>query len=305
MALHHRLLDTSPPYVAARDRIENLAYRVEHGDRLTRRSGCTQIPVVVHVLWNTPKDNITAEQIAGQIAVLNRDFRMRNADVTEIPEVFAARAADSRIHFVLADTDPDGQSTDGIVRVRTTRVGFDSDDAIKDAATGGSSPWPTERYLNIWVGRLRGGLLGYAQFPGGPAETDGVVVTTSAFGTTGTAAAPFDLGRTTTHEIGHWLNLRHIWGDDGDGCSGSDFVADTPNQGGPNYGTPTFPTKSCDNGPDGDMFMNFLDYVDDAAMVMFTKGQVVRMQATLAGPRSALGTTVDCDTPETGSVGSG
>src|SRR5690606_9052059 len=137
-------------------------------------------------------------------------------------------------------------------------------------------------------------ILGSAHLPGGPAETDGVVILHSAFGTTGTATAPFDLGRTTTHEIGHWLNLRHIWGDDGTGCAGSDFVADTPNQGGPNYGKPTFPQISCGNGPNGDMFVNFMDYVDDAAMVMFTAEQTVRMQAALDSNRSTLGVTRPC-----------
>jgi hypothetical protein len=122
-----------------------------------------------------------------------------------------------------------------------------------------------------------------------------VVVLHSAFGNTGTAAAPFDKGRTTTHEVGHWLNLRHIWGDDGNGCLGSDFVDDTPNQAGPNYGSPTFPNVSCDNGPDGDMFMNYMDYVDDAAMMMFSAGQVARIQATLDGPRSTIGAETPCD----------
>ena len=117
----------------------------------------------------------------------------------------------------------------------------------------------------------------------------------SAFGNTGTATAPFNLGRTATHEIGHWLNLRHIWGDDGTGCSGSDFVADTPNAAGPNFGTPTFPHVTCNNGPNGDLFMNYMDYTDDAAMFMFTAGQVDRMQAALDGPRSSIGTTGPCD----------
>jgi hypothetical protein len=138
------------------------------------------------------------------------------------------------------------------------------------------------------VCQLSGGLLGYAQFPGGPAQTDGVVIRHSGFGTTGTAAAPFDRGRTATHEIGHWANLFHIWGDDGTGCNGTDEVADTPNQADENYGCPTFPSISCNNGPNGDMFMNYMDYVDDEAMVMFTAGQVSRMNATLAGPRKAL-----------------
>jgi hypothetical protein len=111
------------------------------------------------------------------------------------------------------------------------------------------------------------------------------VITYTAFGTLGTAAAPFDLGRTATHEVGHWLNLRHIWGDDGTGCSGSDFVDDTPNQASENTGRPTFPSVSCDNGPDGDLFMNYMDYVDDVAMFMFTTGQVQRMQTCLDNDR--------------------
>jgi len=113
------------------------------------------------------------------------------------------------------------------------------------------------------------------------------VVTHTGFGTKGTAAAPFNLGRTTTHEIGHYLNLRHIWGDTPD-CSGSDFVADTPNAEDANYGKPTFPSISCNNAPHGDMFMNYMDYVDDKAMFMFTAGQVARMLTTLAGPRKKL-----------------
>ena len=112
---------------------------------------------------------------------------------------------------------------------------------VKSAATGGANPWPADRYLNMWVCQLSGGLLGYAQFPGGPPETDGVVIRHSAFGTTGTAAPPFDSGRTTTHEIGHYLNLFHIWGDDGTGCNGTDEVADTPNQGGPTQAAPPSP----------------------------------------------------------------
>src|SRR4029434_8339970 len=131
------------------------------------------------------------------------------------------------------------------------------------------------------------GLLGYAQFPGGPLATDGVVNNLQAFGTSGTAQAPFNKGRTATHEVGHYFNLRHIWGDTED-CAGTDFVADTPNAAGPNYGTPSFPSVSCSNGPNGDMFMNYMDYVDDAAMVLFTQGQAARINATLAGPRKTI-----------------
>ena len=175
-----------------------------------------------------------------------------------------------------------------MTRTKTNRSSFGTDDSVKSSASkGGANPWPAKRYLNLWVCNLSGGLLGYAQFPGGPARTDGVVILHSAFGRQGDVRPPFDLGRTATHEVGHWLNLRHIWADTMD-CSGGDRVPDTPNAAGPNYGKPTFPHITCNNGPNGDMFMNYMDYVDDAAMFMFTDGQITRMNAALAGPRSSF-----------------
>ncbi|MCA1682897.1 MAG: zinc metalloprotease, partial [Actinobacteria bacterium] len=175
----------------------------------------------------------------------------------------------------------------GITRTATTVASFGPDNEVKSKKTGGVDPWPADRYLNLWVCKLSDNLLGYAQFPGGPAATDGVVILYSAFGTVGVAAAPFDLGRTATHEIGHFLGLRHIWGDQND-CSGNDFVADTPRAKEANMGKPTFPHITCNNGPNGDMYMNYMDYVDDDTMFMFTSGQVARMNATLAGPRKKL-----------------
>lgn len=295
MEVHRRLLNTDARYAERLARIEDQAFRARSG-LMPMRDGCTLIPVVVHVVYRTAEENISMEQIRSQIDVLNLDFRKRNADVVKTPAPFAPLAGDARIQFELARTAPDGSATDGVIRVETTRNGFGSDDEVKSAASGGSDAWPRNTYLNLWVCRLTGGLLGYAQFPGGPAETDGVVITYTGFGTTGTAASPFNLGRTATHEIGHWLNLRHIWGDDGTGCSGTDFVDDTPNQGGENTGKPTFPRFSCGNQPNGDMFMNYMDYVDDDAMVMFTEGQITRMQACLDGPRSAIGSTIPCTT---------
>lgn len=293
MQVHERLLRTVPGYREARDASENHALRAAMWPQ-AGRTGCTKIPVVVHVVYKTPTQNISDAQVHSQIDVLTADFRKKNTDVSGVPAAFASMASDARIEFELASTDPDGNPTTGITRTSTDVDAFSDDDAVKSSATGGADPWPSDKYLNIWVCQLAGGLLGYAQFPGGPAATDGVVILHSAFGTTGTAAAPFNLGRTTTHEVGHWLNLRHIWGDDGTGCHGDDFVADTPNQGGPNYGTPTFPHISCGNGPNGDMFMNYMDYVDDAAMVMFSTDQVTRMQAALDGMRSAIGTPISC-----------
>jgi hypothetical protein len=251
----------------------------------------TRIPIVVHVVWNTPEQNISDAQIRSQIDILNHDFRKTNADVKQVPPGWSSVAADARVEFVLASTGPDGQASSGITRTRTTIQEFTVEsNAVKSAAKGGAAPWPTDKYLNIWVCQLEGGLLGYAEFPGAPAEIDGVVIVHSAFGTIGTATAPFNAGRTATHEIGHWLGLFHIWGDDGTGCGGTDEVDDTPNQAGPNFGAPTFPSVSCNNGPLGDMFVNFMDYTDDAAMHMFTEGQVLRMHASLDAPRSQLGT---------------
>ena len=290
MDVHRRLLTEDPSYANIRADIENQAGMYEGAGSSAGRSGVTQMPVVVHVVWNTAAQNISDAQIASQIDVLNRDFRRVNPDVNSTPAPFLPLTAEARVEFALATIDPNGAATSGIERRQTTVASFGADDAVKSQATGGMDAWPADTYLNIWVCQLGGGLLGYAQFPGGPAATDGVVILQSAFGTTGTAAPPFHLGRTATHEIGHWLNLNHIWGDDGTGCSGTDNVADTPNQGGPNTGQPSFPHVSCSNGPNGDMFMNYMDYVDDPAMFMFTAGQVARMQACLDGPRASIGT---------------
>jgi hypothetical protein len=289
MPVHERLLRTDPAYLAARNRSENA-----HFERLALggtfgRTEVTTIPVVVHVVFKTAAQNISDAQIHSQIDVLNRDFRKANPDNGNTPGVFAPLVADARIQFELASSDPAGQATNGITRTSTTVDSFSDDDKVKSASTGGADAWPRDNYLNLWVCQLGGGLLGYAQFPGGPAATDGVVILNTAFGTTGTAAAPFNLGRSATHEIGHWLNMRHIWGDDGNACNGDDFVPDTPNAAGPNFGKPTFPHVTCNNGPNGDLFMNYMDYTDDDSMFMFTQGQVARMQTSLDADRPTIG----------------
>jgi hypothetical protein len=248
-----------------------------------------KIPVVVHVVYKKTAENISDEQILSQITVLNKDYQAKNTEKKKVPSVWKNLIASSGIKFVMATKDPKGKATNGITRTKTTRTSFGTGDTVKAKATGGADPWPSDKYLNIWVCTLGGGLLGYAQFPGGPPKTDGVVILNAAFGTNGTATAPFNKGRTATHEIGHWLNLRHIWGDT-ENCSGTDYVDDTPNAQGPNYGKPTFPHISCNNGPNGDMFMNYMDYVDDAAMFLFTNGQAARISAALTGPRNTFTT---------------
>ena len=287
MQAHARLLESDPNFRTIQQDLESSTNRRLAQGAAAFRTTTVKIPVVVHVVYNTPAQNISAAQIKSQIKVLNRDYRAKNPDKSKVPAPWNGLVADANIEFVLAKTDPDGKPTKGITRTKTTRLSFGANDAVKGAAEG-KMPWSADSYLNLWVCSLGGGLLGYAQFPGGPSATDGVVINYKAFGTTGTAVAPFNLGRTATHEIGHWLNLRHIWGDTED-CSGTDFVNDTPNAVGPNFGKPQFPHISCSNGPNGDMFMNYMDYVDDDSMFMFTIEQVARMQAALDGARSSLG----------------
>jgi hypothetical protein len=265
------------------------AQLIQRGAAMQRvQNAVIRIPVVVHVVFNDPSENVSEPQITSQIDALNRDYRAANADKSNVPPVWAGLVADARVEFFLATQDPDGNPTNGITRTQTDKTSFTADDTVKAVATGGADPWPSDKYLNLWVCTLANQLLGYAQFPGGPTATDGVVILNTAFGTVGTAAPPFNLGRTATHEVGHWLNLNHIWGDTND-CSGTDHVDDTPNAQLPNFGTPAFPHVTCNNAPNGDMFMNYMDYVNDGAMFMFTTGQVTRMQAALAGPRSSIG----------------
>lgn len=296
--LHHQqLLQSDPDYSARRAFIENETAKFISNNS-NRSSAVITIPVVVHVVYNTTAQNISDAQILSQIAVLNEDFRKLNADISNVPSAFQNATADCQIQFCLAQRDPQGNATTGIIRKQTSVTSFNTNDNIKRTINGGSDAWPRDSYLNIWTGNLSGGLLGYAQFPGGPASTDGVVCAYDAFGRVGTLSPPFNKGRTATHEVGHWLNLYHIWGDDGSSCSGSDNVTDTPNQGSENYGCPSFPrTDACSPSSPGVMYMNYMDYTDDACMMMFTNGQSARMNAALNGTRSALLNSLGCVPP--------
>ena len=289
---HFGLLDAFPQFRANQAEIETHTQQCLSRKVPATRPGVTTIPCVMHVVYHTAEENISEAQVRSQIDVLNQDFRATNPDLSKVPEPFQPLVQDARIEFALAARDPAGQPTSGITRTKSDRSSFAIDNGVKSVATGGVAVWDPDRYLNIWVCPLAARVLGYAQFPGGPPQTDGVVIRHSAMGTIGTVRAPFDKGRTLTHEIGHYLNLSHIWGESRFAtCGDTDYVDDTPSQFGPNRGTPEFPRVSCDNGPYGDLFMNFMDYVDDAAMVMFTTLQVARMQATLTGPRQTLGTS--------------
>ena len=292
MEKHWRLVRTDPEYRWRRRQIER-----DTQDWIRRyggaglRTGLIRIPVVVHVIYHTAAQNISDAQIQSQIDVLNQDFRRLNADAASTPTAFAGVAADTRLEFALAVRDPNCNATTGITRTSTSVTGWTStDEGMKSASSGGHDPWDVERYLNIWIVNYTDDTLGYGTFPGMPANIQGLVCDYRAFGNTGTLTQYADLGRTATHEIGHWLNLLHIWGDDGGACTGSDEVADTPNQADASaFGVcRTFPSTSCSNGPDGDMFMNYMDYSGDQCMNMFTAGQVVRMDAALHTTRALI-----------------
>jgi hypothetical protein len=256
------------------------------------------IPVVVHVLYHFDEDNISDDQIFSQIDVLNEDFRLLNPDSLDISHPFWVNTADAEIEFCMASVDPFGDLTDGITRTFTDSIEFIDRDNLKFSGTGGADNWDPNSYLNIWVFPLSDGLLGYATFPSdlvASPELDGVVITTTAFGTIGNLNAANDLGRTATHEVGHWLNLRHIWGDE---FCGDDFVDDTEPAEDSNSECPTFPHNDfngCGTGENGEMYMNYMDYVDDACMNMFTAGQVDRMWAVLNSERVDLLNSIGCD----------
>jgi hypothetical protein len=277
MASHMLLLETYPAFRANQMRLEgDTARRRERGVAL-KKARIVNIKTVVNVVYNTDEQNVSMAQIRSQLSALNKDYRATNPDKNQTPGVWKGLVTDPRMRFRLVK----------VTRTRTSKTGFSFDDGVKKRSTGGIAPFEPKTHLNIWVCALTGGLLGYAQFPGGPPATDGVVINYRAFGTMGTAEAPFNKGRTATHEVGHYFNLRHIWGDTPD-CSGSDLVADTPNAAGPNYGAPSWPVVTCNNGPNGDMFMNYMDYTDDSAMFMFTSQQVLRMRTALESARAGL-----------------
>ncbi len=234
--------------------------------------GIINIPVYVHIVYSNSNQNISNAQVTSQINVLNQDFRKANSDLN-LPSgsTFENDATDAGIEFTLA----------GTFRYANSNTAWGTNNAVKSAYP----PITPNTHLNIWVAEIGGGILGYAQFPGGNSATDGVVISPQYFGTTGYVSAPFNKGRTGTHEVGHYLNLRHIWGDGR--CRQDDFVVDTPSSDGPNYGCPTFPTVNCKTT---DMTMNYMDYTDDACMYMFTDGQRNRMRALFnnGGARASL-----------------
>ncbi len=272
-------LKTDATLRARMDLIEEFTRRVVKNPTSFRllTNGIIEIPVVVNVLYKTNAENISAAQIQTQIDVLNKDFAATNSDYNLTSTYNNVKSGDIGVRFVL----------DQVIRKSTNKKSWQLNDAMKKSSQGGINPTSPATKLNMWVCNLSSGYLGYAQFPGGNPDTDGVVIDDNAMGTTGSAAAPFNKGRTATHEVGHWINLRHIWGD---ATCGNDQVGDTPLHNTANYGCPAAGHRSTCTGTPVEMTMNYMDYTDDACMYMFSAGQRTRMLAVFAsgGPRNSF-----------------
>lgn len=247
------------------------------------------IPVVVHILYNSPEQNISNEQVYSQIEILNQDYQRLNPDTGNTPDRFKDRAADIGFEFCLAEYDPEGNLTTGITRTATTIEEIGSTEKYYYDSEGGKTIWNPKQYLNIWVCEIGNDILGFTYLPGTTIDAnDGVVIDYRNFGTSGTASSPYDGGRTTTHEVGHWFNLQHPWGNQ-QSCNVDDGVDDTPLQLGPNSGCPQIFRTSCNNSEDGgDIFMNYMDYTVDACQNLFTQGQKERMLDIIENYRNDL-----------------
>lgn len=268
----------------------------QNGSSSRALSDTVYIPVVFHIIHNgdaigaSNGENISDEQVISQIEALNENFSLTNENAASIPEEFRALAARTKIRFCLAKFDPDGNRTTGILRHNLGEATWDQDgieNQVKPATI-----WNRDKYLNVWTvrpgGDLASGILAYAQFPppfGGSANTDGIVSRYNVIGTKGILMSGYNKGKTLVHEIGHWLGLFHIWGDDDGSCNGSDNVSDTPNQGDQYFGCPSHPQESCGSK---DMFMNHMDYTNDECRSMFTLGQEARMMGVLNGTLSGF-----------------
>lgn len=253
---------------------------------LSKSQSIFVIPVVVHVIYKNSAENISDAQILSQITKLNQDFRLRNVDTTNVDPEFSK--ADVRIEFCLSRRDPDGNSTNGITRDSTT----EDDIGLSERYYQIRPAWNPDQYLNIWVvdyGEINGNVvLGRGTPPGyTPRAQDGVVINYQAFGTTGNLLSSYNGGRTTVHEVGHWLNLFHIWGsnDLNPNCASDDLISDTPDQGTVYFDCEINPSFSCGSK---DMLSNYMGYVKDECMGNFTDGQRDRMRNALVLLRSGI-----------------
>lgn len=279
---------SSTEFKIKQEAIENFTNRFltqpQNNSQARITSAVIKIPVVVHILYHSPSQKISDDIVRQQIRILNCDFRRKNADTSLTPLAFRNVAADCEIEFQLATSDPNRFSTNGIIKKYTPIEQWEANTKMKYTSEMGDDAWDTKSYLNIWVCNLPD-LAGYSTTPGTNEKVDGVVIDFSAFGTN--TAPGYGMGRTAVHEIGHWLNLKHIWGDSN--C-GEDGVSDTPKQETFSIECPKGIHLSCNNGPNGDMYMNYMDLTDDECMNIFTLGQKARMRSLFAtgGARESI-----------------
>jgi hypothetical protein len=253
------------------------------------------IPVVFHIVLPNPAI-ISDAQIQAQLDTLNKDFFGSNGDSIKIPSYFKPLFGKSNIQFCLAQRTPDGDATNGIERITTSKSSFSTDDGVKHSYAGGEASWNTDKYFNVWICILSNNILGYATFPDDlstPAADQGVAIDYRCL--PGGVYTAYNGGKTLTHETGHYFNLYHIWGDDNGGCSGTDYINDTPNQADASSGTFSgLKTDACTTGGNGIMYQNYMDYTDDPCLVMFTTEQVDRMETAFSVYRSSLLSSNGC-----------
>lgn len=261
-----------------------------------------EIPIVFHIVYESDDQNLGDAILLSQLEVINEDFTRVHPRTKELPKKFNQKVASPGIRFCLASTDPLGNPSTGIIRVPTTveNVGNQSakirgDRIIKDSELGGSSPWDEELYLNVWIGQRDDDITGDATFPNDPDETEfeGIVLDYRVVGNNPDQEGPFNKGRTLTHEIGHYLNVFHLYGSETGCFTDDDFVEDTPTQFGPYFGSCEEAVFSCGSQ---DMDTNFMNFRDDDCLFYFTKGQVDRMLFTLFNERYELINSQTCST---------
>ena len=292
-------------------------------NNLEKAGAIYNIPVVVHVVYNTPEQNLADSVIFNQIQTLTEDYNRLNADTVNMRSDFDIVKGSPQINFILAQVDPTGASTTGITRTSTSTSSFGSFafltgdftdlEKVKSTMDGGEDPWDQSRYLNIWVcnmsinifGTETTALLGYATPPSGlpnwppgstPNLSDGVVIQFQAFGSNNpnildAGGGAIDVrGRTASHEVGHYLGLRHIWGD-GD-CTAEDGIDDTPNADAQSNQDCDITKNTCTDNIQGvdlpDMIENFMDYSEETCQNSFTQGQVDLMHGVLENQRFDL-----------------
>lgn len=268
--------------------IERFTQQIIESQTTSRiESSVIKIPVVVHILYHSPSEKVNDAAVAAQLEILNKCFRRLNVDAANTPERFKPVAADCEIEFQLATSDPFKRYTSGIVHKYTPVTKWTMDDKMKFSAEMGDDAWDTKSYLNIWVCNMEK-FAGYSSVLGGPENVDGIVMGLAAFTESG--------NKTIVHEAGHWLGLKHLWGDE---YCGDDGVEDTPKQASYTTGCPTNIRITCGNGPNGDMYSNYMDFTNDACTNLFTEGQKARMRALfVAGAaRNSIMYSKGLDTP--------